>query len=584
VEQHSEEAPGPAEQRPAGPIRVGQALGEALVDLGVGTFFGVLGSGNFAVTRAAVQAGARFFHARHECASVCMADAYARVSGRVGVATVHQGPGLTNAATGLAEAAKAGTPLLLLAAATSASAVRSNFRIDQGAVAVALGAAHERVASPETAVEDLQRAYQRAVVERCAVLVDLPLDVQAAALPTAAVPAPAPVELLAPAPAPEAVSAAADLLAASRRPVVIAGRGAVVAGAGPALEALAARIGALLATSANGHGLFSGNPFALGIAGGFAAPTAAALLREADAVLAVGASLNMWTTRHGSLIDPAARVVQVDLDPRAIGAHRRVELGVVGDAARSAQAIDAELARRGHRATGARSDELAARIAAGRWRDIAGANIAGAEMAGAGINGAATEADPLGRIDPRTLSIALDELLPAERTVVVDSGHFMGWLAMYLDVPDAAGFVFPQAFQSVGLGLGAALGAAVARPDRLTIAALGDGGLLMSLGELESAVRLALPLLVVVYNDAAYGAEVHHFALQGQPVDLVQFDDVDFAALGRAAGGEGATVRTVEDLAAVSRWLPRRERPLVVDAKIRPDIVAEWLAEAFTAH
>ena len=95
-----------------------------------------------------------------------------------------------------------------------------------------------------------------------------------------------------------------------------------------------------------------------------------------------------------------------------------------------------------------------------------------------------------GVLDPRTLSIALDDLLPAERTVVVDSGAFMGWPAMYLRVPDAAGFVFPQAFQCVGLGLGNAIGAAIARPDRLTVAAVGDGGALMALSELETLARL----------------------------------------------------------------------------------------------
>ena len=125
------------------------------------------------------------------------------------------------------------------------------------------------------------------------------------------------------------------------------------------------------------------------------------------------------------------------------------------------------------------------------------------------------------RIDPRTLSIALDDLLPAERTVVVDSGNFMGYPSMFLAVPDRAGFCFTQAFQSIGLGLASAIGAAVARPDRLTVAALGDGGFLMSVAELVTAVRLGLPLLVVVYNDAAYGAEVHHFGPHGHPLDTV---------------------------------------------------------------
>ena len=184
-------------------------------------------------------------------------------------------------------------------------------------------------------------------------------------------------------------------------------------------------------------------------------------------------------------------------------------------------------------------------------------------------------------MDPRTLSIALDTLLPPERTVAVDSGHFMGFPPMYLRVPDPAGFVFTQAFQSIGLGLASGMGAAIARPDRLTVACLGDGGALMALPELETLARLRLPMLVVIYNDAAYGAEVHHFRPHGHPVELVQFPDTDFAALAEAAGARGLTVRGEEDLAAIEPWLAERDGPLVVDAKITPDFCAEWLEEAF---
>jgi thiamine pyrophosphate-dependent acetolactate synthase large subunit-like protein len=168
--------------------------------------------------------------------------------------------------------------------------------------------------------------------------------------------------------------------------------------------------------------------------------------------------------------------------------------------------------------------------------------------------------------------------------VVVDSGHFMGWPSMYLRVPDAQGFVFPQAFQCVGLGLGNAIGAALARPDRLTVAALGDGGALMALPELETLGRLRPNLLVVVYDDAAYGAEVHHFRPMGQAVDLAQFPDTDFAALAEAAGCRGLEARSVEDLEGVRDWLDDPDRPLVLDARVDPDICADWLEEAFRGH
>jgi thiamine pyrophosphate-dependent acetolactate synthase large subunit-like protein len=161
----------------------------------------------------------------------------------------------------------------------------------------------------------------------------------------------------------------------------------------------------------------------------------------------------------------------------------------------------------------------------------------------------------------------------------------MGWPAMHLRVPDAHAFVFTQAFQAVGLGLGSAIGAAVARPDRLTVAALGDGGAMISLSDFETVARLGLRMLIVVYNDCAYGAEVHHFGPHGHPLELVQFPDVDFAAIARAVGLSGATVRSVSDLSAVSDWLQSgTPSAMVVDAKVVPSVVAEWLEEAFRGH
>src|SRR5215218_4032540 len=512
---------------------VAEAVGQALARVGVRHVFGLIGSGNFAVSNALVAGGARFVATRHEGGAITMADAYARVSGRLAVCSVHQGPGLTNAMTGLTEAAKSRTPLVVLAAETPAAALRSNFRIDQDALVTSVGAVAERVHGPDTALADVARAVRRAREDRRAVVLMLPLDVQGAEVTGDAPPAAPALER--PRPAATAVDAVAALLAQTQRPALIAGRGAVLAGAGPALRALGERCGALLATSAVANGLFAGDPYDAGIAGGFSSPLAAELLADSDVVVAFGASLNQWTTRHGALLGPEARLAQVDLDADAIGAHRPVAAGVVGDAAATADARLAALPAR----PGRRSPELAAALAGGGWRDEPYAEVGGG-------------------LDPRTLSTALDELLPVERTVVVDSGHFMGWPSMYLRVPDAAGFVFPQAFQCVGLGLGNAIGAALARPDRVTVAALGDGGALMALPELETLGRLGLPLLVVVYDDDAYGAEVHHFRPLGHAVDLAQFPPADLAALAEAAGCRGLTVRAVSDLDGVRDWVATR--------------------------
>jgi acetolactate synthase I/II/III large subunit len=548
-------------------VLVSEAIGKVLTDGGVEAFFGLVGSGNFAVTNALHAAGAAFYSSRHEGGAVAMADGYARACGRVGVVSVHQGPGFTNTLTGLTEAAKARTPLLVLAADVPAATLWSNFKIDQAALATHAGAIAERVRGAQTAAEDAARALRHARLQRRPVVLNVPIDVVEEHRHDGAPITPYWPPLEPPAPSERSVAEVADLLSSSRRPAILAGRGAALAGAREALEALGDRVGAVLTTSAMGHGLFSGNPYCIGIAGGFSSSLAVELLGTADVVLAFGASLNHWTVRHGGLFSPEARVVQVDLEEEAIGRLHRVDVGVVGDAAGAARAIVEELERRGVRQKGFRSDGLAREISAGCARDEPYEDLGSAEY-----------------IDPRTLSITLDDLLPSERTVCTDSGHFLGYPSMYLAVPDQQGFVFPNAFQSVGLGLASGIGAAVARPDRLAIAAIGDGGALMAMGELETAARYRLPMLVVIYNDAAYGAEVHHFGPMGRPVELARFPDTDFAALACAAGAEGIAVRGKGDLTPVQDWLERRERPLVIDAKVNPEVRAEWLEEAFRAH
>jgi thiamine pyrophosphate-dependent acetolactate synthase large subunit-like protein len=546
-------------------MNVAEATGSMLVALGVRDVFGVVGSGNFILTNALVRSGVRFTPARHECAATSMADGYARVSRRVGVVTVHQGPGTTNSVTALTEAAKAHSPLLVMAADTSDGAVASNFRIDQAGLAKSLGAAFQRVHSADSAGEDIVRAWRMASEERRAVLVSLPLDVQASDAPAGEVNVPRAAH-------PEEPSAAetaevVDALVAARAPVVIAGRGAVLAGAGQSIDELGDRIGALLATSANGHGLFSGSPWWAGISGGFASPTESRFLAEADLVVGFGASLNMWTTKHGELIGRNTRVVQVDVDGGVIGKHREVDLGIIGDARVIARSLTAELDRRGHRCEGYRRSEVRVALEKGRWHHVPYRDQSDEQS-----------------IDPRALTMELDAMLPEERIVAVDSGHFMGWPPMYLSIPDAAGFVFTQSFQSIGLGLSSAIGASVARPDRLTVACLGDGGALMAAGEFETLVRQGLPMLVVVYNDAAYGAEVHHFGPQGHPVEIARYPDPDIAGLARGLGAGAATVRKVGDLAPARRWLEERGGPFVIDAKINPNVVAGWLEEAFRSH
>ena len=189
-------------------------------------------------------------------------------------------------------------------------------------------------------------------------------------------------------------------------------------------------------------GAFDGDPFDLGISGGFATPLAAELIAGADLLVAWGCSLTMWTTRHGALIGPDTTVVQVDDDESALGVNQVITLGVTGDVGETAQALHHLVALREPESR-YRRPEIQRRIATeGRWIDIPIEDLSTADT-----------------IDPRVLSRDWTPRLPRERVVAVDSGNFMGYPAAYLSVPDPAGFCFTQSFQSIGLGLATAIGA-----------------------------------------------------------------------------------------------------------------------------
>ncbi|TFV85467.1 thiamine pyrophosphate-binding protein [Microbacterium sp. dk485] len=545
-------------------MSVADAVGRTLAELGVAYAFGVVGSGNLRVTNALVDGGVPYVGARHEMGAACMADAYSRATGRVSVLSVHQGCGLTNALTGIAESAKAHTPVLVLSGDTAAGDVRSNFFIDQDAAAAAVGAIPMRIHSARTATADAARAYRVALYERATVVLSMPIDLQDEDAPDPA--APEPVAAPTPAgPSPESVAAMVRMLSHSERPVVVAGRGAH--GAREPLRALAEATGALLVTSAAGRGLFVGDEWALDIMGGFATEGAADLIRDADLLLAFGVALNDWTTRGGDLTRHA-EIVQVDDRAEAIGAHRPVALGVIGDAAAVAEAVTADVRRTGAPRTRYRTPEVRERVAAARyWSD--------------------QPVDPErvdGRVDPAEAINALDRMLPLERLVITDGGNVNCYAGAHLRVPDVRGYSIPLAFQSIGLGLASAIGIGCSQPERLPVLGTGDGAFLMTSVELETAVRLGMRMVIIVFNDSAYGAEVHLFPDEVPRMGLIRFPDTDIAAIARGYGCDAMTVTSLADLDEVATWLEDDSvrRPLVIDAKITG--VASWMMARDSGH
>jgi thiamine pyrophosphate-dependent acetolactate synthase large subunit-like protein len=175
----------------------------------------------------------------------------------------------------------------------------------------------------------------------------------------------------------------------------------------------------------------------------------------------------------------------------------------------------------------------------------------------------------------------LNEILPANRQVVSDGGHFIGWTSYYFDLPapDSLTMVGTQ-FQSIGLGLPSATGAALARPGATTIVATGDGGGIMGLPDLDSLVRTAESAVVLVFNDACYGAEIHQYGSQGMDQRIMEIEQADFAKLAEGFGATGLVVNTMEDLDAVQDWVDNGATgTLVVDLRISRNVIAPYILE-----
>lgn len=548
----------------AGESTVAATLARDLAAYGARRCFALLGTANFKISHALADAGVEIVSARHEGNAASMGDAYAKATQELTLVSVHSGPGLTNALTGIAEAAKSRTPLLVLAGDVPAGAVRNNFHFDQAAMARSVGAVAERIHTPATAREDTLRAVTRALRDRQTVVLSLPTDVQDAVLAGPTPPLALPVALGPLYPDPESLRGLAEAIEKAKRPVFIAGRGAVISGAEEAIVELADRAGALLATSVCGHGLFAGDPWNLGICGGFASPAASELVGESDLIVGFGVSLTHWTTKRGKLIAPGTTVAQIDIEGPKLGYHTPVEIPVLADARAAADALLADLgAKNGMR--GWRNDRVAARMRDGDNHHAPYQDVSSGQF-----------------IDPRTLSKAVDAILPTERVVASDSGHFCGWVPRYLRVPNARSSCLSHSFQSIGLGLASAMGLGIANPGSLVVLGAGDGGFLMSLADLETAVRLQLRMCILIYNDSSYAAEVHLYRRRGMSIDIVQFPDTDFAAIARGYGARAATVRTLEDLTPVRDWVSEGAPGVfVIDGKISPDLEADWHAEHF---
>lgn len=536
-------------------MKVYEAVASALVLEGVENIFGLMGDGNISLWGAVgKQSNIEIFSARNEAGAVAMADGYFRGTGNVGVATVTCGPGLTQIGTSLMAASRNRSAIVVIIGEIPPGDKNGLQMMDQRRFVEACCARYHTLTKPDNVADEIADAFFAARVHRCPVVLNLPIDIQEKALEwefdyrasTEFLPSPpgAATE--------EATATLLDRLVNSERPIFIAGRGARVSGARTAILELAERTGALLATSLQAKGMFEGEPYDIGIAGSYANASGEELFGEADFVLGIGAEVGYYTS-EGGLLFPSAQVARIDISPVPAQLGVVPGLYVSGDARKTVERICELMADRQVRKTGFRT---------GATREIM---LAQREPHPRATDG----------LDPRVLMSSLSVALPDDVLVTCGAGHFLGFAAMDLAIPPAGDIQFSVQFGAVGQTVPVAFGIGVGNPNRPHIVIEGDGSLMMNLQEVESVARHRIPIVLIVWNDAGFGAEVHKLKAKGFEPSLAQWKSPDFVALARSLGGDGILLESETEIGAAVRKGLGSGGLFVIDARVSPTSISD---------
>ncbi len=520
----------------------GEAVAAALCEIGVDHVFGIVSVHNLPIYDAILRAGEiRTIDVRHEQAGVHAADGYARASGRLGVAIASTGPGTTNAATGLLEAAIASSRVLLVTG-----------QIETRYYGKGKGVLHEaerqrdmlasltrRVESPRQsgeiagAIVRLAREIQSGRPQPGAI--EIPVDLQYA---TADAPVPEAAPPQRAEPDADAVERAAALIAESRRRVIWAGGGVVRGGASAELRRLAEALDAPVLTTVNGRGsLPEDHPLCLGAL--TADPRLTAILAEAEVIVAVGTRFQGGATRNFQLELPG-KLIHIDADAGILGLNYKPGVAITADAGLALDALGAQLGNDpgdGEFLARARSARDEARAA---MRALIGPDYAAI-------------VDTIRETLPRGAPIVRDSTVPAYL-----------WGDRLLPVYEPGTSLSPTT-AAIGPGLPLAVGASLATGHK-TVLIQGDGGFMLHIGEMATAAQYELPVVICVFNDAGYGVlrSIQSARFEGRQVG-VDLATPDFAAVARGMGLLAESVKGVDEFRAAFARAVDAAGPVLLD-------------------
>jgi thiamine pyrophosphate-dependent acetolactate synthase large subunit-like protein len=538
-------------------VKVYEALAAAFAAEGTTDVFGMMGDANMHWMNALASRGTRLYEVRHEGAGLSMAHGYARASGRPGVVTTTSGPGTAQLATSMIVASRARIPLVAFCGETPLGDTGAVQYLDQQRFAAAIECEFLQVTKAESAAEVVQRAFYLARTQSRPVMISAPFDVQLQEFEDDMPYVPSTELLRTPKllPHPTQIQQACEIIGASKRVVIVAGRGARNADAGEQVLALQRRTGALLATTLQAKNWLSAETeYHVGIAGLFGSRLAMELLQEADCVVSVGASLNHYTIESGYLF-PEAKFIQIDTAPHLVMGNGQVaDCYMQADAVTALDALTGALGVRGIEVEGFHTPEVHSRLTAPL------------------IDPAEFRSEP-GLLDPREAISVLDAELPGEIGLVLGSGHQTDFGTMLFQRSREITSNYGM-FGAIGQAPLLTIGTVVANGGKPTFVVEGDASFLMHLSEFETACRYGLPVLVVVMNDQALGAEYHKAKAKGLDPELAVIPTPELGTVGQALGGGGATVRTTDELRAALAEYVRNPRPTVIDVRITRDVLS----------
>lgn len=540
-------------------MKVYEAVANAFIKEGTTTVFGLLGDGQMTWwSEMAKHPGVKIVDARDEGAAVSMAEGWAMVTGKVGVASATQGPGLARMTTSLIVATRSRTPVVVYTSRTAANNEHTAQYLNQDALVTATGAGYIEVLTPSYAENAVRDAFYRARLESRPIVLCVPLDVQRMECDADGDDYRPSSEMF---PGQQAIRPdlgrlreAGRIIGQSKKPVIVLGRGAMSESAKTAANRLAERIGALIATTLVAKGTLAESEYHVGVSGLFSAREVMELFAEADCVIGVGARLSTHTLSGGYLY-PEARFIHIDIQPHMVmGSDRGADCYIQGDATATLEELNELLAKENIGGQGFRTAEV---------RRL---------LRHAGRDPAEFEIEP-GTVDPRDAAQVLDERLPPEMNLV-SSGNAHSCSFRVMLMKRRRGLqMYVTSFGCIGQALPTAIGAALASDGPL-VCLDGDGGALQNIQELDTVARLGLKFLYVVMNDEAYGAEYHKLRAHERDGNLSVVPTPDFGGLGRDFKCRGRTARTLDELGSAVDEFLAGNGPMVLDVRISRNVIS----------